>query len=91
MSGVGMGCWGRDGVGGPVACYHLLESSPPLGSTFVLLVSPDDLTSFRLVRLWAGECFAVCVCFSALSGGALNNRTSLHTDSGTKQFKKLAK
>lgn len=27
---------------------------------------------FRLLRLRAGECFAVCVCFSALSGGALN-------------------
>lgn len=58
---------------GPGVSSHLPASSPPLGSTFVLLVSPDDLTSFRLVRLWAGECFAVCVCFSALSGGALTN------------------
>lgn len=55
-----------------MACYHVPGSSPPLGSACVLLVCPDDLTSFRLVRLWAGECFAVCVCFSALSGGALN-------------------
>lgn len=68
-----MACRGGDSGAGLAAGADPPESSPPLGAAFVLRVSPGSLTSFRSVKLEAGECRAVHMFVSLrYMGGALN-------------------
>lgn len=72
MAAGAMACQGGDSGTGLVAGADPPESSPPLGAAFVLRVSPGSLTSFRLVKLQAGECWAVYMFVSLrYLGGAL--------------------
>lgn len=59
------------GGGGPVTVSSRLGLVLPW-IDLVLRVSRRS-HFIHVVRLWAGGCFAVCVRFSALSGGALSN------------------